>query len=290
MHRRNFAYGVPKIVILITLFMLTFTIAQATSRLVFSNEDPEERGNEFILDVNNDYDTYALRFGDDIDAAITFDENTDLFSINRSVNLQGNELQNFQLEALSSPPSCTTSDNGRMYFDTSDSHTYVCNGSSWSRIDEAPTAAGLTVDSTVQTSDYNALAVNTINVLSAMSPNRPIDKVLVVKTLGDASLKTQLATDSSVRYYRLYQANSWSEWQELEVKKYRGYRLQSVDQTDGTASYLGRTRKSDSKWLITLSVPGGFTYAQEENNVGINDFATAWANRASLIYSANFTP
>lgn len=270
----------------VVILSLATAGTQAASKLVFSNENPEERANEFILDVNNDYDTYSLRFGDDITAAITFDETNNLFTINENVSLDGNELQNFQLEALASAPACTGSDDGRMYFDTSDSHTYVCDGTGWKKVD----GSGLETNATVQTTDYDSLSVNTINLLSATSVNRPVDKTLVVKTLGDINLKTQVATDSTSRYYRLYQASVWSEWQEIKVKKYRGYSLESVDQTDGTASYLGRTRDSDAKWLITLSVPGGFTYAQVENNPGTTDFATAWANRLTLNYGATFTP
>lgn len=81
-----------------------------------------------------------------------------------------------------------------------------------------------------------------------------------------------------------------SEWKVVKSTKYAGYKLELIDQTDGTVSYISRTRLSDSKWLITKSDATSFGYAQSENNGGTNDLATAWTNRLTRIYGSNFTP
>ena len=84
--------------------------------------------------------------------------------------------------------------------------------------------------------------------------------------------------------------SSEKQRQKVKTKKYAGYSLGEIDQTDGSASYLSRTRDNDGKWLITKSETSGFTYAQIENNAGVNDAATAWANRLTLTYGSAFTP
>ncbi|MEM9261320.1 MAG: hypothetical protein AAGA62_16890, partial [Bacteroidota bacterium] len=112
----------------------------------------------------------------------------------------------------------------------------------------------------------------------------------MVKTLGDASVKTQIATNGNDRYFRSFESAAWTSWTAIKTSRYNGYSVQDWDQTDGTGSYIGRTRDADSKWLITLSTPGSFTYAQEENNPGVTDFATAFTNRLTLNYTTSFTP
>lgn len=268
--------------------VLVLTNSAHGAMLLFTSESPEDQGNEFVLDVGNDYDEYSIRFGDNISASILFDRIADKFEINRALDLGGNELQNFNLEALTSAPTCDGVSNGRMYFNTSDGHTYVCDGSSWVRLDSS--GSGITTNSVEQTTDYNTLVVSSINVLSATSPNRPADKVYIVKTLGNTNLKTQVATTTNERYFRTFQASTWSAWSKIKTKKYANYTIGDIDQTDGTVSYIGRTRDSDSKWLITRSDGAGFTYAQIENNGAVPDMATAWSNRLTLTYGSTFTP
>jgi len=273
-------------ILLINLVLIS-TVCVEAKRLIFSSEDPEEQNNEFVLDVGNDFDEYSIRFGDDITAALSFDQIADKFSLNRSLDLQGQEIQDVKLERLATAPACGTTDNGRVYFNTTNNDTFVCNGTEWQSL---TASASLAVDSAEQTTNYDTLLINSLNILSDTSTNRPADESFVVKTLGNTNLKTQIATNGSSRYFRTFEASVWSSWNAIKTSLYQGYGVQDWDQTDGTASYIGRTRDGDSKWLITLSVPGGFTYAQEENNTGITDFTTAFADRLSLTYGSNFTP
>lgn len=254
--------------------------------LVFTNEDSVWDGSTFLIDINNDTVGSAvdLKFGQDVDARIQFDRVANTLKVNRDLDLENNEIKNVRIDNLAVAPICDGPSSGRMYFNTVDSHTYSCDGSQWEILDE------FTVNESEQTLDYNVLEGGTIFVLSDTSTNRPSDHQYIVKTLGNTALKTQVATraNGNQRYFRIFQSLSWTDWREIKTKKYGGYTIQDIDQTDGTASYIGRTRDSDDKWLITLSVPGGFSYAQEENNSGITDFTTAWSNRLTLVYGSAF--
>lgn len=236
---------------------------------------------------NNSADYIDIEFGQALTSRLRYEVVADKFVINRDLDLDGNELQNARIENLAVAPTCNAGASGRIYFNTTDNATYSCDGTNWKKLGDAQ------VNSTEQTTDYNVLEAGTVNVLSATSLNRPTDHQYIVKTLGSTDLRTQVATRTSgnnQRYYRFYQAASWSNWQEIKTKKYSGYSLKEVDQTDGTLSYLGRERDSDAKWLITKSETSGFTYAQIENNAGTPDYATAWANRLTLTYNTTFTP
>lgn len=254
--------------------------------LVFTNEDSVWDGSTFLIDVNNDTTgtSVDLQFGQNVDARIQFDRVSNIFKINRDIDLEGNELVNSRIENLAAAPTCDAAAKGRMYINTTDSHTYSCDGDTWNKLDE------FSINATEQTLDYNILEAGTIFVLSDTSTNRPTNDQYVVKTLGNADLKTQVATraNGNQRYFRVFQSLAWTDWRQIKTKKYGGYTIEDIDQTDGTASYIGRTRDSDDKWLITLSVPGGFSYAQEENNSGITDFTTAWSNRLTLVYGSAF--
>lgn len=266
---------------------LVFVTEYVQARLVFTNEDPLWDGSTFTIDTGDEATNVDLKFGNSLTARIRFDTVADVFTFNRSINLDGNEVQNVRLENLASAPTCDGTAVGRIYFNTTDNHTYSCDGTSWNKLED------ITVNSTEQTADYNTLEEGTVNVMSDTSTNRPTDHQYIVKTLGNTVLKTQVATrttGNSQRYYRYLQTGVWADWRQIRTKKYGGYSIEDIDQTDGTVSYIGRTRDSDSKWLITKSESGGFTYAQEENNGGTTDYATAWTNRLTLTYGATFSP
>jgi hypothetical protein len=239
----------------------------------------------FTIGARSDTGDVRLQFGDTLAEYLQWDSIESRFSLSSSLSLEGNEIQDVRLENLAVAPVCDGTTRGKVYFNTSNNDTFSCNGTVWQSLTNS-----IVSNSVEQTTDYDALLVNTINQLSATSVNRPADKTFLVKTLGDASVKTQVATNGSERYFRTFENSAWTDWTANKTSVYQGYSVQDWDQTDGSASYIGRTRDTDSKWLITLSVPGGFTYAQIENNGGTADFATAWTNRLTLAFNSNFTP
>jgi len=271
----------------IKLAILGLTVLGSTvyaDDFVADGED-ETGTSTFTIGARNDTGNVSLQFGDTLGEYLQWDATNSRFSLSSSLSFEGNEIQDVRLENLALAPTCNGAASGKVYFNTTDNDTYSCNGTEWRSLTNS-----IVTNATEQTTDYNALAINSINQLSATSNNRPADKTFLVKTLGNAVAKTQTATNGNERFFRTFESSSWSEWTANKTSVYQGYSVQDWDQTDGTASYIGRTRDTDAKWLITLSVPGGFTYAQIENNAGTPDFATAWANRLTLNYGLAFTP
>ncbi len=224
-------------------------------------------------------DSFDLSFLTNNQARISIRSNGD-------IDLNNNQFINARIENASSDPTCDGASIGKMYFNTTDSQTYMCDGTEWSAIGNG----GITVDEGEQTLDYNTIPENTMYVLSDTSANRPSDESFIVKTLGNTSVRTQTASNGTSRFYRVYQGSVWSSWEQVKTSRYALYELSQIDQTDGSVSYISRTRKTDSKWLITRSDTNGFTFAQEENNVGVSDLTTAWNNRLTLNYNSGFTP
>ena len=115
---------------LIALLFLALVPTSEASRLIFSNEDPEWDGGAFVLDIGNETTggNVSLRFGDDIDAGFNFDRLADLIGVNRSLDLENNQLLNLRYENLPADPTCDASLAGRTYYNTTDNQVYVCNG------------------------------------------------------------------------------------------------------------------------------------------------------------------
>lgn len=280
-----------KIFILFLGFFLCFSTASA--QLIFVRENGEYNSDKITIDADDSAPAFVdLEFGVVLGARLRWDIVNQKFILNNNLDLSGNELVDVRLEQLSGAPSCDSGVSGRIYFNTTDGKTYSCNGTTWDDLTGADIPRGLTVTSGAQTLDYDTLAVRTLRVLSATSPNRPADAQFTVKTLGDATVKTQLATNAGDRFYRVYESGSWQSWQRIGNQKsiYFGYDIDSIDQTNGTASYIGRKRTIDSKWLITKSDSSGFSYAQLENNLGVTTFSAAWTDRLILNYSGTFVP
>ncbi|MCA9383271.1 hypothetical protein KC909_02815 [Candidatus Dojkabacteria bacterium] len=62
----------------------------------------------------------------EVDSAVDFGAN---------VNFNNNQALGFRIENLASAPTCNSSFNGKLYHNTVDTYSYVCDGSSWQRID-----------------------------------------------------------------------------------------------------------------------------------------------------------
>ncbi len=197
--------------VLFSLMIITISDLSFARVILIDNQSPAEVGNEFILNFNNDYDSYSLKFGENLDSAITFDKLLDTFKVNRDFDFTNHQVKNIRIDNQTTAPNCDNTVSGKIYFNTTDKNSYLCDGTKWSKLNSAS-------------------------------------------------------------------------------KKYAGYRLEKIDQTDGSVSYILRSRLNDSKWLITKSNLAGFTYAQSENNSGITDLNTAWNNHLTLNYTQNFLP
>lgn len=108
------------------------------AEVVLTTEDPEWQGNEFVLDVADEFSgsgNIDLKFGQSVSARFRFDGVSDKFGINRNLDLENNQLSNVRLENASSAPVCNTSVQGKIYHNTTDNMTYVCNGSIWNLLE-----------------------------------------------------------------------------------------------------------------------------------------------------------
>ncbi len=78
----------------------------------------------------------TLYFGDSLKHFITWDANKNMFVFSNNVDFGGNQIINARLENLTTAPTCDANASGRLYFNTTNQFSYVCNGTTWKQVDE----------------------------------------------------------------------------------------------------------------------------------------------------------
>ncbi len=76
-----------------------------------------------------------LYFGEDLAHFIEWNADSDAFIFSDNIDFGGNEIINFRMENLASPPLCDAENSGRMYHNTSDTYSYICDDSVWKILD-----------------------------------------------------------------------------------------------------------------------------------------------------------
>lgn len=128
----------------LTLVLFIFVQANAAyAQETIVNTDIDFQDNTLILDADDSGTDITLQFGTTLNKYLKWDNTNSYFSFNADVNFGGNEIQNFNIENLASAPTCDASAAGRMYFNTTNSNSYVCDGSSWQQTDSVATASSL---------------------------------------------------------------------------------------------------------------------------------------------------
>ena len=90
---------------------------------------------EFIIDIADEATTNVdLRFGNAATGRIRFDVANDNFEINKDVDFEGNKLVNAEIENLAAAPTCDAASTGRIYINTANNNSFVCNGVLFERI------------------------------------------------------------------------------------------------------------------------------------------------------------
>ncbi len=121
----------------VLLGVLLCFVSSVEARLIFVNEDDGTNTDRFYIDKDDTSPDYIdLEFGLTLDSRIRFDISADEFLLNRDLNFGGNELKNIAIERLASAPTCDGTSNGRLYHNTVDGFSYICNGTNWRAIDE----------------------------------------------------------------------------------------------------------------------------------------------------------
>ncbi len=130
--------------------LLFITIIFSTSSAFFSITNAEDiqiynndHKNRIIIESNSDFgNSTNLFFGESLNHALTWDNINNYFVFTDNVNFSGNEIINARLENLSSAPVCDNTSSGRIYHNTSDTFSYICNATNWEKIDEETTGTG----------------------------------------------------------------------------------------------------------------------------------------------------
>jgi hypothetical protein len=95
------------------------------------NTDILEDENTLILDADDTGGDISLQFGNTLNKYLKWDDAGSAFAFNDDVDFEGNELKNFKIDNLISSPICDSTTKGRIYHNTTDTYTYICDGSSW---------------------------------------------------------------------------------------------------------------------------------------------------------------
>lgn len=91
----------------------------------------ETQANVFILGSSNDAGDVTLQFGDTLNESFGWDSANTNFVLSDNLDIENNQLINVRVENLASAPTCDASIIGRLYFNTTDTRSYVCDGTDW---------------------------------------------------------------------------------------------------------------------------------------------------------------
>lgn len=112
------------------LLCVSFT-ANADDFVPADEDDIAISANTFTLDADNTGGDITLEFGASLAESLQWDAANSRFSFSGSLDLQNNELVNSRMENLAAAPTCDVAATGRIYFDTTESLSYVCDGTIW---------------------------------------------------------------------------------------------------------------------------------------------------------------
>jgi len=127
-------------------------VSTAEARLFFSTEEDGVQTPAFYINQGDTSDDFVdLNFGTTAGAQLRYDVVNDEFLLNRDLDLGANELQDFKIERLAVAPTCDGAAEGRMYFNTASSQTFVCDGTVFNVLENEALAT------VASSGDYNDL-------------------------------------------------------------------------------------------------------------------------------------
>lgn len=88
----------------------------------------------WTLDENNDGIDLDLIFGETLGEYLQWNNTAQAFILSDDLLLNFNELKQFKIENSATPLTCNSSYAGRVYHNTADTNTYVCDGASWVKL------------------------------------------------------------------------------------------------------------------------------------------------------------
>ena len=101
-------------------------------------DDVTFSANNLTLDGDDTGGNVQLQFGETLSESLEWDSANARFSLSDSLNLSDNELINIRVENLASAPTCGATEEGKIYFNTTDKLTYSCDGAGvWNPFENA---------------------------------------------------------------------------------------------------------------------------------------------------------
>lgn len=144
--------------ILALVMLLSQSSVAFAQGVLIINTNIEYDGTGLLLDAGDLGGDITLQFGKTLNKYLKWHEANQYFAFNDNVSLEGNELINFRLENLASPPACDNSVIGRMYQNTVDDKTYVCDGNDWQDITAVSSTSTKVITVGSSGADYSSIA------------------------------------------------------------------------------------------------------------------------------------
>ncbi|MBU1446203.1 hypothetical protein KKD70_02995 [Patescibacteria group bacterium] len=157
MHKNSFVKNL-QIVIVTGLVTLMATGSAFAQGVLLINTDILENENNLILDADNTGGDITLQFGGTLNKYLMWDNVNSYFSFNDDINLQGHEIQDFKIENRTGAPACNLTSGGRMYHNTIDTKTFVCDGTNWVDVTAIYTTATKVTTVGSSGADYSDIA------------------------------------------------------------------------------------------------------------------------------------
>jgi len=135
-------------VIPLILLLLQSNIVSAQGVFLI-NTDYIEQDNIYIYDGDDTGGDITLQFGNTLGEYLKWDDTGGAFRFSDDLDLENNQLLNTRIENLALVPTCDGTVNGKVYHNTTDTFSYVCNGTLWVQIDGggAPVGTGTNSES-----------------------------------------------------------------------------------------------------------------------------------------------
>lgn len=113
---------------------MQLNIASAQGVMIV-NTDLLNTENTYIYDADDTGGDITLQFGNTLGEYLQWNDTDNAFKFSDDLDLENNQLLNARIENLASAPTCDGTVNGKVYHNTTNTNSYVCNGTSWVQID-----------------------------------------------------------------------------------------------------------------------------------------------------------
>ncbi|HID92296.1 TPA: hypothetical protein EYG96_02805 [Candidatus Gracilibacteria bacterium] len=124
---------------LVSSFLVSgaFALESQADNIVFEGDG---NSTEIIIKSDN-IGNSTLYFGDTLNNFLQWNADENAFIFSNNVDFGGNQVLNMRIEHITSTagnpiPDCDSTQSGRLYYNTIEKYSYVCNGERWKQIDE----------------------------------------------------------------------------------------------------------------------------------------------------------